>query len=173
MLTKPTKIGFNGKIILCWSIFYIELVANICLFLGYWRSKNVSRNHSKKGEFVSLRKPIVLCTIGKKILCWSIFALEAIADSCPFLIYWPSKNESRYHDVKGEPISLTKPTVFGITRKKILCESKFAIEPIAAFCQFRRYWSSKNGSRDYNIKYEFVSLEKTIVFCITGNKSFI
>ena len=30
---------------------------------------NVSRDHGMKGEFVSFAKPIVLCTIGKRILC--------------------------------------------------------------------------------------------------------
>ena len=133
----------------------------------------LSRDHDVIDKTFLLTKPTKIGFNGKIILCWSIFYIELVANSCPFLIYCPSKNESRYHDVKGEPISLTKPTVFGITRKKILCGSKFAIEPIADFCQFRRYWSSKNGSRDYNIKYEFVSLEKTIVFCITGNKSFM
>ena len=52
------------------------LFADFCTFFGHWLSKNASRDHGIKGEFVSFAKPIVLCTIGKRILCWSIFAID-------------------------------------------------------------------------------------------------
>ena len=68
--------------------------------------------------------------------------------------------------IKGEVVSFRKPTVFGITRKKILWGWMFAIEPIADFTQFLRYWFSKNGSLDYDVKNEFVSLAKPVVFFI-------
>ena len=55
------------------------------LFWGYWPSNNGSRDHSAKNKFVSLTKSIVLCTIGKRILCWSIFATEPAAN---FVCFW-------------------------------------------------------------------------------------
>ena len=36
-----------------------------------------------------------------KILCWSLFAIEPIADFCPFLGYWLSKKFISNNDVKG------------------------------------------------------------------------
>ena len=66
LLTKPIKFGVNKKRISFRSIFVIEPVANFCPFLGYWPSKNASRHRRIKGEFVSLTKPIILYTIGKK-----------------------------------------------------------------------------------------------------------
>ena len=136
LLTKPVKFGVCGKGILCWSIFAIKPIADFCLLLGYWPSKNASRGHGMRDEFVSLAKPIVLCTTGKRILCWSIFAIESTADICPFWGYWPSKNWPRDHDVKGDFVSLAKPIVFGTTGKRILCWSIIAIEPIADFSLF-------------------------------------
>ena len=66
--------------------------------MGYWPLKNESHDHRAKGKFVSLTKPIVLCTNGKRISSWSIFAIGPIADICPFLGYWPYVCD---HDVKG------------------------------------------------------------------------
>ena len=123
LLTKPINFDVNGKKILWWSIFAIEPIADFCLFFGYWPSKNTSRDHGIRGEFVSLAKPVVLCTIGKRILCWSIFAVESIADFCRLRGYWPSKNRSCDHDIKGEFVSLAKRIVFGTTRKRIWCWS--------------------------------------------------
>ena len=108
LLTKPIKFGVWGKGISYWSVFAIKPIAYFCLFLGYWPLKNTSRDHGIKGDFVSFAKPIVLSTIGKKILCWSTFAIESIADICPFWCYWPSKNWPRDHDVKGDFVSLVK-----------------------------------------------------------------
>ena len=82
------------------------------------------------GELVSLAKPIVLCTTRKRILCWTIFTVEPIADFCPILGYWPSKHESR------EFASLVKPIVLCTTEKRILRWSIFAVKPIADFCPF-------------------------------------
>ena len=45
-----------------------------------------------------------------------MFAVEAIADFCPFLDYWPSKNVSGDHGIKSECASLAKPNISGITR---------------------------------------------------------
>ena len=125
LLTKPNTFGVNRKRILCRSIFGIEPIAHFCLFLGYWRSKNSSRDHGIKDEFVSLTKTIVLCTIGKWILCWSILAIEPKADFFPFWGYWPSKDGSREHNVKVEFVSLAKPIVFGTSGKKVLCRLTF------------------------------------------------
>ena len=171
LLTKPIKFGVNEKRILCWSIFAIKPIADFCLFWGYWPSKNAPGGHGIKGEFVSLAKPIILCTIGKRILCWSIFATELLADFCPFWDYWPSKNWPRDHDVKGEFASLAKPFVFGTTEKRILCSSIIAVESIADFSLFVGYWPSKNGSHDYDVKGEFVSLAKPILFGTAGKKN--
>ena len=101
LLTKPIKFDLNGKRILCSSIFAIEPISGFCPFMGYWPSKNASRYHVIKDEFVSLAKPIVLSTIRKRILCWSILALDSMANLCPFLGCWTSKNGSCDHDVKG------------------------------------------------------------------------
>ena len=111
MLTKPINFGVNGKKILCWSLFAIKPIADFCSILGYWPSKNASRDYNA-GEFVSLAKPIVLYTIRKRILCWWIFALEPIDDFCPLLGYWPSKSGSRDRDVKGKFVSPRK--IYGI-----------------------------------------------------------
>ena len=53
-------------------------------------------DHGIKCEFVSDAKSVVVCTTEKRILCWSIFAIEPISG---FLGYWPS--ESGSHDAKG------------------------------------------------------------------------
>ena len=132
LLPKPIKFGLNRKRILCWSVFAIEPIAGFCLFMGYWPSKNASRDHGMKDEFFSLAKPNVLCTIRKKILCWSTLAIESIADICPFWCYWSSKNWPRDHDVKGDFVSLVKYIVFGTTGKRILCWSIIVIEPIGS-----------------------------------------
>ena len=118
MLTKSINFCVNGKKILCWSIFAIESIADFCPILDYWPSKNVSRGHGIKDRFVSLAKPTTLCTIRKRILCWSIFANEPMAGFCPFLGYWPSNSGSRDHDVKSELVSLAKPIAFATTGKK-------------------------------------------------------
>ena len=44
----------------------------------------------------------------------------------------------------------------------------FAIESIAIFCLFRGYWPSKNWSREHDVKDEFASLAKSVVFGTTG-----
>ena len=75
LLTKPLKFGVNGKRIFCWAIFALEPITDTCPYLGYWPSKNAPRYHILKSEFVSLAKPIVLCTIRKSTLCWSLFAI--------------------------------------------------------------------------------------------------
>ena len=121
LLTKPIKFGVSWKRILCWSVFAIKPIADFCLFLDYWPSKNASRGHRIKGKFVYLAKPILLCSIGKIILCWSIFAIESIADFCRFWGYWPWNNWPRDHDVKGEFASLAKPIVIGTPVRRILC----------------------------------------------------
>ena len=118
---------------LCWSIFAMKPKADICPFLGYWPSKNASRAHGMKKKFVSLPKPILLCTTGKRTLCWSIFAIESIADFCPFWDYWPSKNWPRDHDVKGESVPLAKPIEIGTTGNRILCWSIIAMEFLSGF----------------------------------------
>ena len=97
-LSKPIKFGIDGKRMSCLSIFAIEPIADFCPFMDYWRSKNVSRDPSIKCEFVSLPKPILLCTNRERILCWSIFAMESIANFCPFGGCWTSNNGSRDHD---------------------------------------------------------------------------
>ena len=85
LLAKPIKFGLNGKRILCWLIFVIEHIADFCQFMGYWPAKNVSLDHCMNDEFVSPAKPIVLCTIRKRISCWWILALKPIANFYPFL----------------------------------------------------------------------------------------
>ena len=94
-------------------MFAIEPIADFCPILGYWPSKTASREYNVMGEFVSLAKPIVLCTIGKRISCWSIFEIELKADFCPFLGYGYSNGGSHDHNVKGESM------VFGIVGKII------------------------------------------------------
>ena len=118
LLTKPINFGFNGKNILCWSKFAIKSIADFCLILGYWPSKNASSDHGINDGFISLAKRTTLYTIGKIILCWPIFAKEPIANFCPFLGYWPSKNDSCDHDAKGELVSLSKPIECATTGKK-------------------------------------------------------
>ena len=49
--------------------FLPKPTAVFCWFLGYWSSKNGSRDDDTKGEFVSPAKPFVVGTTGKKILC--------------------------------------------------------------------------------------------------------
>ena len=115
MLTKPINFGVNRKRILCWSIFAIEPLADFCPFLAYWPSKNASHDHGIKGGFVSLVKPIALCTIRNRILYWSIFSIEPKG---PILGYRSSKIDSHNHDVKGKFVSLAKPIVFATTGKK-------------------------------------------------------
>ena len=96
-----------------WFSWFLSLFGLLTL-------KNASRGHGIKGEFVSLAKSMVLCNIGKRILCWSIFAIESVADFFPFWGYWLSKKWSRQHDVKGEFVSLPKRIIFGTTGKRIL-----------------------------------------------------
>ena len=136
LLTKLIKFGDCRKGISCWSIFPIKPIAYFCRFLGYWPSKNTSRDHGIQGDFVSFAKPIILCTIEKKILCWSTFSIESIVDIYPFWSYWSSKNWPRDHDEKGDFISLVKYIVFGTTGKSVLCWSIIAREPIAEFSLF-------------------------------------
>ena len=57
----------------------------------------------------SLSKPIKFGIDGKRMLCWSIFAIEPIADFCPFMDYWHSKNVSRDLSIKCEFASLPNP----------------------------------------------------------------
>ena len=47
-----------------------------------------------------------------------MFLIEPIADFSLFLGYWPTKNRSGDHDVKGEFVSLAIPIGFGATGKK-------------------------------------------------------
>ena len=126
LLTKLIKFSVSGKRILCWSVFAIKPKADFCSFLGYWPSKNTSCAHGIKGEFVSLLKPVVLCTI----------AIESIADFFPFWGYWSSKNWPCDHDMKGEFVSLAKSIVFGTAGKRILCWSIIVIEPVSDLSLF-------------------------------------
>ena len=82
----------------------------------YWPSKNESCDQDVKGEFVSLARRFVFGTTGKRILCWSIIAVEPgmILVSVSGLLTFSG---SRDHDVKGEFVSLAKPIVFGTTVK--------------------------------------------------------
>ena len=73
-LAKPVVFGTNGKRILWWSIIAAESIADFSLFLSYWSSKSGSRGYRLKGEFVSLAKPIVFGTAGKKVSCRLTFA---------------------------------------------------------------------------------------------------
>ena len=59
-------------------------------------------------------KSVAFGTTGKKILFWSIIAVEPIADFSLSLGQWTSKNGSCDHDLNGEVVSLAKPFVFGI-----------------------------------------------------------
>ena len=102
-----------------------------------------------------------------------MFVTEPIVDFCRFWGYWPSNNPSLDHDVKGKIVSLVKRIVFGTNGKRILCWSMFAIEPIAHFSLLPDNWLEKNGSIDHNVKGEFASLEKHIVFGATGKKNFM
>ena len=133
LLTKPIKFGVSWKKSLCWSIFAIRSIADFWPFLSYWPSKNAWCGHGIKGKFVSLSKPIILCSIGKITLCWSIFEIESIADFYPFWRYWPWKNWPCDHDIKGEFSSLVKPIVIGTPIRRIVYWSKSAIEPISDF----------------------------------------
>ena len=133
LLTKPFKFGVSWKKSLCWSIFAIRSIADFCPFLGYWPSKNAWCGHGKKWKLVFLSKPIILCSIGKIILCWSTFAIESIADFYPFWRYWHWKNWPCDHDVKGEFSSRVKSIVIGTPIRRIVCWSKSAIEPISDF----------------------------------------
>ena len=45
------------------------------------------RDHDVMGEKNLLTKPIKFGVNGKRIFCWSIFALEPITDTCPYLGY--------------------------------------------------------------------------------------
>ena len=56
--------------------------------LGYYPSKIVPHDHGIKDAFIFLAKSIIFCAAGKKILCWSMFATEPIADFHMFLAYW-------------------------------------------------------------------------------------
>ena len=81
--------------------------------------------HVTKGEFVSFAKHIVFVTTGKRILWWSIIAIESIADFSLFLSYWSSRNGSRGYRIKSEFVSLAKPIVFGTAGKKVVCRLTF------------------------------------------------
>ena len=85
--------------------------------LGLLTFREWSRDHDVKGEFVSAAKPIIFAITGKRILCWSIVVIEPISDFGMFLGYWPLKNGSYDHDVKGEFVSLTRPIVFSTASK--------------------------------------------------------
>ena len=82
-----------------------------------------------KGEFVSLTKYNVFGATGKTTSCWSMFAIEPIAEYSLFLNYWPSKNGSRDHDVKGESVSLEKPIPIArsTTKKKSFSYANYFI----------------------------------------------
>ena len=123
--------GVNGKNLMLINICFRTYSWFLYVFFGCWPSKNASRDHGIKGEFVSLPKPIV-------------FTIEFIAGFCPFWGYWPSKNGSRNHDVKVEFVSIAKPVVFVTTGKRILWWSIIAMKFIADFSLFLSYWSSKN-----------------------------
>ena len=119
-----------------------------------------SRDHDVMGETFLLIKPIKFDVNGKRILCWSVFAIEPIPDFCLFSGYWSSKNSSRDRGRKGEFISLAIAIVLCTTGKTTLYWSIFAIESMADFYPFWGFWPLKNGSRDQGEKDEFVSLAK-------------
>ena len=82
------------------------------------------------GEKSLLTKPIKFGLNRKRILCWSVFAVEPIA------VYWLSKNVSHDHGIKDEFVSLAKLIGLCPFRKRMLCWSILAEEPIANFCPF-------------------------------------
>ena len=131
LLTNPIKFGVNRKRVLCWSILAIEPMAGFCLFMGYLPSKNSSHGHGTKVYFVSLQKPIALCTIRKIILSWLIFALKPFANSCQFFGLLNLKNGPRDHDVKGNLLFMQNVWIIHAKRmdnintvgKIISCES--------------------------------------------------
>ena len=47
----------------------VESIAGFCPFWGYLPSKNESRDHDVKGEFISLAKTFVPGTTRERILC--------------------------------------------------------------------------------------------------------
>ena len=99
--SQNLRFGLNRKGILCSSLFALKPIAGFCPFISNWRSKNTSRDHGINDEFVHLTKLIVLCTVRKRILCWSILVLEPKAKFRTSLSYWTSKNGSHDPDVKG------------------------------------------------------------------------
>ena len=106
-----------------------------------------------------LTKPIKFGLNRKKILCWSIFAIEPIADFCSFMGYWPLKMR---HVTIDEFISLAKPIILCTIRKRISCWSISTLEPIEKFCTFLGYWTSKNGSLDHDIKGNWLLMQKLL-----------
>ena len=92
-----------------------------------WRHgwNNVSRDHGIHDEFVYLTKPVVLCTISKRILCWSILALEPIANFCQFLGYWILMNWPRDHYKKGNLLHMQNLYVVFGTIWKIVSSRLF------------------------------------------------
>ena len=119
-LAKPIASCTIGKRKLCWSVFGTESLTDFCPFWGYWPLNNWPRYHDVKGEFVSFAKNIVFGTTEKRNLCWSVIAIEPIADFRLFLGYWSSRNWSHDYDKKGEFVSLSKPIAFGTAGKNVL-----------------------------------------------------
>ena len=107
-------------------MFATEPIPDVCLFLGYWPSKNESRDRGVKGESVSPAKPNVFGATGRRVLCWSMFAIEPLAEFSLFLDYWPSKVGT---DVKSESVSLPKliRIGFGSSGKKSFMSVNFFI----------------------------------------------
>ena len=107
-----------------------------------------SLDHEVIEEIFLLTKPIKFGVNGKKNLYWSVFAIEPIADFCPFLGYW--QNGSQEHSAKGKSGSLTKPIALCTIEKRT--RIYISLRSIVDFCLFLRYWPSKNRSRDHNVK---------------------
>ena len=116
--------------------FAIEPIAGFSPFMGHWPSKNASHDYGIKCQFDSLAIPIVLCTVRTRILCWSTFAIEYIADFCPFWGYWTSKNGPRNHVVK---------------RNLLLMQNLWYLIPLGRWFHFG-YFYQNNQWLNYNTK---------------------
>ena len=138
--------------------FYYRTHRCFSLFLGYWPSKNASRDHGIKGEFVSFTKPIFYVPLERE------FYVDQYFHENLQLIFV----HAGVIDLKR--ICFSYKIVFGTTGKRILCWRIIVKEPKADFSLFLGYWSTKNESRDHDVKGEFVSLAKPIVFG-TGGKN--
>ena len=89
---------------------------------------------------------------------------RAWSDLKSLCTFFAAACHSRVHDVIGEKFLLTKPIKFGIIGRRILYWLVFAIKPVADFCLFLGYWSSKSLSRDHGIKAELYLTQSLLYF---------